>query len=88
MRAFERAFNLIVDFRCALAEISPFLRLLEEAVLVGSLCAPNYTSGSSGGVEACVGLVAFMGIAELAVDFGVGFWRVGSQFLKQVKIRI
>jgi len=35
-----------------------------------------------------MGLVAFVGIAELTVDFGVGFWRVRSQFLKQVKIRI
>jgi hypothetical protein len=88
MRALEGAFNLVVHFRRALTEISPFLRLLEETVLVGSLCAPNHTGGSSGGVEACMGLVAFVGIAELTVDFGVGFWRVGSQFLKQVKIRI
>jgi hypothetical protein len=88
MRALEGAFNLVVDFRGALAKIGPFLGLFEETVLVGSLCAPNHTGGSSGGVETCVGLMAFVGIAELTVDFGVGFWRVGSQFLKQVKIRI
>jgi len=88
MRAFEGAFNLIVDFRRALAEIGPFLGFFKEAMFVGSLCAPNHTGGRSGGVQACMGLVAFVGIAELTVDFGVGFWRVGSQFLKQVKIRI
>jgi hypothetical protein len=43
-------------------------------VLVRSLCAPDHTGGSPGGVEACMGLVAFVGIAELAMDFGVGFW--------------
>jgi hypothetical protein len=78
MRALEGAFNLVVNFRRTLTEIGPFLRLVEETVLVGSLCAPNHTSGSSGGVETCVGLMAFVGVTELAMDFGVGLCRVGS----------
>jgi hypothetical protein len=42
-------------------------------VLVGALCAPDYTGRGSGRVETCVRLVPFVCVAELAVDLGVGF---------------
>lgn len=73
LRSFEATFDIIVDFRCTLTQVCPFLRLLQEAMLVGSLRAPNYTGGGTSRVEASVWFVALVGIAELFVDFGVCF---------------
>lgn len=42
-------------------------------MLVGALGAPDYAGGCAGWVETCVGAVAFVSVAELAVDWGVGF---------------
>jgi hypothetical protein len=43
-------------------------------MFVGTLSTPDYTSGCASRVETGVGLVAFVSIAELAVDLGVSFW--------------
>ena len=50
VRTFERAFDFVVDFGSALAQVGPFLGLLEKAVFVGSLSAPDYSGGRPGGV--------------------------------------
>jgi hypothetical protein len=42
-------------------------------MLGGSLCTPDDTGGSTGGVEAGVGTVAFVGSAELAMGLGMDF---------------
>ena len=78
MRAFEGAFNLIVDFRRALAEIGPFLGLFEGTMFVGTFGAPVYTSVCASRMETGVGTVAFVCIAELAVDLGLGSGAVST----------
>lgn len=72
----EATGNLILDLGGALAQVCPGIGVLEEAVLGGALCAPDYTGGGAAGVEAGVGEVAFVGIAELAVDLGLELWCV------------
>lgn len=42
----------------ALAQVCPLLRLVEEAKLARSLCAPDDAGGGTRGVEPCVGKVA------------------------------
>jgi hypothetical protein len=39
----ERAFNVVIDLRGALAKICPFLRFFKEAMLVSPLRTPNYS---------------------------------------------
>jgi hypothetical protein len=41
-------------------------------MLVCAFSAPYYTGRSAGGVEASMGAMAFVSVAELAVNFGVG----------------
>lgn len=80
--ALERACDLIVYFRRSLPQVRPQIGLLLEAVLVGTLGTPDYTCGGTGGIEAGVGTVAFVGISELLVDVGVSFWvRLGQPIL-------
>jgi hypothetical protein len=43
-------------------------------MLSSSLCTPDNAGGSTGGVEAGVGAVAFVGVAELAMGLRVDFW--------------
>jgi hypothetical protein len=43
-------------------------------VLVGALGAPDDSGRGAGGVETGVGFVAFVRVAELAMDLGVCFW--------------
>lgn len=40
-----------------LSKVCPLFRLVEEAKLASSLCAPYYTGGGTGGVKASVGKV-------------------------------
>ena len=47
-------------------------------MLVGSFGAPDDTGRGTGRVETGVGAVAFVGIAELTVDFGVLFCFLGG----------
>ncbi len=69
MRAFEAPRDVIVYLGGTLPQIRPFLRVFEEAMLVGSFRAPDYTGGGTSRVKTGVGFVAFVGIAELSVDF-------------------
>lgn len=70
----EAAGDVILDLGGALAQVGPGLGLLEEAVLGGALGAPDDAGGGAAGVEAGMGLVALVGVAELAVDLGLEFW--------------
>jgi hypothetical protein len=74
MGPFERTFDFVLYFRSTLAQIRPFVWVLEEAMFVGTLSAPNDTSGCASRVETSVRLVAFVCVAELAMDLGVSFW--------------
>lgn len=71
--AFKAPFNIIVDFRCALAQVSPLCRIVLKAMLGRPLGAPDYASASSTRVEAGMGAMSFMSIAELAMDLGIQF---------------
>lgn len=42
LRALKTPFDVVFDFRSPLAEIRPFRGIVEEAVLIGSLRAPDY----------------------------------------------
>lgn len=74
-------FNLIIDLRSSLAQVRPGVRIIEEAVLVGTLGGPDDAGGRAGRVQPGVRTVALMRLAELAMDFGV-------EFFKRVYIRI
>ena len=73
VRALKATLNIIFDFWCSLSQIRPFLGSIGETVLVGAFRTPYYSCGPAGWVQASVGAVAFMRVAELAVDFGVVF---------------
>lgn len=73
----ETAGNVVFDLGGTLAEVGPFLGVFHEAVLAGALGAPDDAGGGAAGVEAGMGHVAFVGIAELAVDFGLDLCRRG-----------
>lgn len=73
-RPVKRPLDLVVNFGGALAQIRPLLRFIKEAMLVGTLSAPDYTGGSSRRVETGVGFVAFVGVTELAMDGGGSFF--------------
>jgi hypothetical protein len=88
VRALKGADDVVVDFGGALAEVRPLVGLVGEAVLVGALGAPDDSCRGAGGVEAGVGFVAFVRVAELAVDLGVCFcgggmsvyvWKTGME---------
>jgi hypothetical protein len=66
----EAALDLIVDLRRTLAQVRPCIRLVEVAVLVSTFGGPYHTSGGARGVKSGVGLVSFVGVAKLSVDFG------------------
>lgn len=65
--------HTIVNFRSTLTEIGPGLRILEEAIFVGSLGGPDYAGTCSRRIKAGVRFVTFMALAELAVDSGIEF---------------
>lgn len=71
--AMEAAFDVIVDFGGSLAQIGPLVGTIAKAVLVGTLCTPDNTGGGTGGIQTSMGTMAFVGVAELAVDFGALF---------------
>jgi hypothetical protein len=66
----EAAGNVVLDLGGALAQVGPGIGFLKEAILGGALGAPDDAGGGAAGVEAGVGHVALVGIAELAVDLG------------------
>jgi hypothetical protein len=66
----------ILDLRRALAQVGPFIGLFSEAMLVRAFRAPDDSCGGTSGIEAGVGSVAFVGIAELSVNLRVGFYLV------------
>lgn len=74
----EAAGNVVLDLGSALAQVGPRLGLIQEAVLAGALSAPDDTGGRSASVEAGVGHVAFVRIAELSVDLGLDLCRKAS----------
>ena len=65
------AIHTIVDFGCALTEVGPASRIIKKAVFVGSFGRPHHARRRARGVEAGVCFVAFVGIAELAMDVRV-----------------
>lgn len=67
----EAAGNVILDLGGSLTQVRPGVRIFEEAKLSGALGAPDDSGGRSAGVETSVGEVAFVGVAELTVDFGL-----------------
>ena len=73
-RAGEAAFNLIFNLGSTLAKVGPLLGLLEEAILGGTLSAPNDTGRGTAGIETSVGLVAFVGVTELTMSLGLEFF--------------
>jgi hypothetical protein len=66
----KAALDLVVNFRSTLAQVRPCIRVVEVAVLVGTLRGPYYTGRGTSGIETGVGLVALMRLAELAMDAG------------------
>jgi len=64
----KAAFDAVVDFRRTLTEVCPFFWVFEETVLVGLFGCPDDTCGGARGVETGVWLVAFVRLAELAMD--------------------
>ncbi len=75
LRSLKTPLNVIFDFRSPLAKIRPFGWIVEEAVLIGSLGAPDYAGGGAGGIETSVWAVAGVGFAELAMDVRAEFTR-------------
>lgn len=66
---FEAPLDLVVDLRRTLSQVRPCLWVLKEAVLVGALGSPYNAGRGARGVKAGVRLMAFVRLAELAVDF-------------------
>lgn len=83
----EATGNFVLDFRGALAKIGPRIRLIHEAILVGSLSTPDDTSRRSAGIQAGVGHVAFVRIAELSVDLGLELYKPKSCQLRATKVQ-
>ena len=73
LRPLKAPFDVVFDFWGPLPKICPLGGIFEEAVLVGPFRAPDYASGGARGIETGVWTVTFVGIAELAVDFGGEF---------------
>ena len=67
LRAVEATLDIIVDFGSSLAQIGPLIGTVAEAVLIGTLGAPDYTGRSTGRVKTSVWAVTFMSIAKLTV---------------------
>jgi hypothetical protein len=74
LRAGETALNLVIGLGGALTEIGPGGGIFCIAVFCGTLGAPYYTSGGTGGVKTGMGSVAFMSGSELAMGFGLEFF--------------
>ena len=66
--AVEATLDVIVNLWSSLTQVGPVVGTIAEAVLVGTLCAPDYASRGSGGIETSMWTMAFMGTAELAMD--------------------
>ena len=59
-----------------MSEVRPLIWLFCETMFVGTLCAPDYTSRGTSGIETGMGFVSFVGITELTMDLGVDLcWR-------------
>jgi hypothetical protein len=72
-RPLKASLNLVVDLRGTLTEICPLLWMVCKAMFIGSFSSPYYTGGCTSGVETGVRAMAFVGLAELAMDFGGEF---------------
>jgi hypothetical protein len=66
-RAIKAALDVVVDFRGSLTQVCPRMGILEVAMFVGLLGGPDDTGTRTGRVETGVGLVTFVGSAELPV---------------------
>jgi len=76
-RAGKTSFDLVVGLGGTLAKIGPAVGILGIAMLGSSLCAPDDTSGSTGGIETGVRTVALVGGTELAMSLGLLLWKIG-----------
>ena len=74
LRPLKAALYAIVDLRRALPEVRPFFGVVEEAVLVRLFGGPYDACRGASSVEAGVGLVAFVRLAELPVDVRAEFY--------------
>ena len=68
-RTVEASVNIVVCVRSALAQISPFGRILEEPMFAGALGGPDYACGRARRIEPGVGTMTFVRIAELPMGF-------------------
>ena len=74
MTNLETSLNAIIDLWSSLTQVRPLVRVISEPVLVCLLRRPDYTSCRARGIEAGVRLVAFVRLAEVAVDAGAQLW--------------
>lgn len=66
----EASVDLVVDLWSSLAQVGPAGRVFKVAMLVGSLGGPHNTGGSTSRIKTSVSAVAFVRVAELAVNSG------------------
>ena len=59
----------IIDLGGTLAKVCPVIESILKAMLVGSLCTPDYTCTGSAWVESGMGTVSFVSVSKLAVNF-------------------
>ncbi|KAL1998542.1 hypothetical protein VTN02DRAFT_6000 [Thermoascus thermophilus] len=67
----EAAGDVVVGVGRALAQVGPLVRVLEVSVFAGTLRTPDDARRGARGVEAGMGTVALVGVAELPVRFRV-----------------
>lgn len=78
----KAALDLIVYLWGTLSQIGPRFRIIEITMLVGSLRGPDDTGACASGIEAGMGFVAFVRLAELTMGFGAQFcWSLVSNVL-------
>jgi hypothetical protein len=65
---------MVLDLRCTLAQVGPFIGFICEAMFVGAFRTPHNSRRGAGGVEAGMRSVAFMSVTELSVNLRVGFY--------------
>jgi hypothetical protein len=68
----EGAFNVVVYFGGALAQVGPFLGLVGEAVLVGSLGAPDYSLRSDVSWDSFLDVESVYGGGSRGIETRVG----------------
>lgn len=68
--ALKASFNIILNFRGALAKVRPIMWVIGAAMLICSFRTPDDAGTGSGWVKASMGTVTLVCISELAVNLG------------------